>query len=122
MPSYGTLEGKEREEWEKSGVRISYRDLPNNPEQKRKYSVPFNHVLHMDKYDLLIDIKKIYAPIILIAGELDELVTPSDVKDIFDNANEPKNLIVIPQIGHDYRKVDKEIIIVNSEILKLLNS
>lgn len=122
MPSSGPITGKRREEWEQSGISISQRDLPDDRNQTKEFRVPFNHVLDRDQYDAVGDMKKIKAPIVLIAGELDDLVEPEDVKELFENANKPKRFIVIPNIGHDYRLNDDEVKLVNKKILEQLNS
>jgi len=122
MPSSGPIQGQRREEWEKAGINISQRDLPAGENKKIEFRVPFNHVLDRDQYDAVGDVKKIKVPIVLIAGELDDLVPPDDVKEIFDNANDPKKFIVIPNIGHDYRHNDNEVKIVNEKILEQLKS
>lgn len=122
MPSSGPIEGQRREEWEKAKISISQRDLPNDKDKTREFRVPFNHVLDRDQYDAVADAKKIKVPIILIAGELDDLVPPDEVKEIFNNANEPKKFLIIPNMGHDYRHNDNEVKIVNEKILEQLNS
>jgi len=122
MPSSGPIQGQWREEWEKKGIRVSQRDLLNDKDKKIEFRVPFKHVLDRDQYDAVGDAKKIKVPMILIAGELDDLVPPDDVKEIFDNANEPKRFLVISGIGHDYRHNDNEVAVVNEKILEQLNS
>lgn len=121
MPSSGPIEGELREEWEKTGVRISQRDLPDDKNKNKEFHIPFHHVLDRDQYDAIRDVRKIKAPIILIAGELDDLVPSDDVREIFDNANEPKKFIIIPGIGHNYRHNNNEVKIVNEKILEQLN-
>lgn len=116
MPSSGPIEGEWREEWEKAGVDIDQREVPYT-RGKKEFCVPFSHVLDRDQYDVVEEVKKVNIPILLLAGELDNLVEPEDVKEIFDNANEPKKFIIIPGIGHDYRYSDKETTVVNQEIL-----
>lgn len=118
MPSSGSITGKRRAEWEKEGSIFSKRDLPDDKSVVKEFRVPFSHVLDEDKYDVIGDVNKIKAPIILIAGELDNLVLPEDVKEIFDNSNEPKKYIVLKGIGHNYRHNLDEIEIVNNEIIK----
>jgi pimeloyl-ACP methyl ester carboxylesterase len=122
MPSSGPIQGPHREEWERAGVSISQRDLPNDKDKTREFRVPFNHVLDRDQYDAVCDVKKIKVPIIFIAGEWDNLVPSDKVKKIFDSANEPKKFLIIPKIGHDYRYNDSEVKTVNKKILELLNS
>lgn len=122
MPSHGPVTGQKRKKWELSGVNVSYRDLPTNKDKKIKFRVPFNHVLDRDKYDALSDIKKIKVPIVLLAGEFDDLVLPTEVKELFDNANNPKKYLILKKIGHDYRHNSDEINFVNKEIMKLMVS
>jgi len=122
MPSSSMVTGRRREEWKEAGVSISYRDLPDNKNEKREFRVPYSHVEDGNKYDVIGDVKKIKAQIILIAGEFDILVLTKDIKEIFDNANEPKRFLIIPGIGHDYRYSDNEVAIVNEKILEQLDS
>lgn len=121
MPSSGPIQGQRREEWQKNGTKAFQRDLPNDKDKKREFRVPFKHVLDRDQYNAASDAKKIKSPIILIAGALDEIVPPNVVKGIFENANEPKDFLIIPNIRHDYRHNDNEIKIVNKIILERLN-
>ena len=121
MPS-GPVTGQRREKWEKAGIGINQRDLPNNIEEKKEFHVPFSYVLDRDQYNVVGDAKKVRCPIILIAGELDDLASPEDVKEIFDNSNEPKRFFVIKGIEHDYRRNNNEIPIVNKKILEQLKS
>lgn len=87
-----------------------------------EFKVPFSRVLDRDKYNALEDVKKLHTSLILIAGELDEIVLPGDVKKIYENANEPKRFVNIPKIGHDYRHNEPEINLVNEKILEQLDS
>jgi alpha-beta hydrolase superfamily lysophospholipase len=120
MASSGPVIGTQRKEWEKSGVRISLRDLPNNKTGVREFRLPFSHVLDRDQYDAVGDAAKIKAPVILLAGELDTSVLPENVKEIYDNANEPKKFILLKGIDHEYRHDLSEIEVVNKEILDAL--
>ena len=120
MPSSGPIQGQRREEWEKAGIGISSRDLPNKKNEKIEFRVPFQHVLDRDQYDAVGDAGKIKVPIIFIAGELDDIVPAEDVKEIFDNANEPKKFIIIPNIGHNYRHNPNETEVVNTKIMEIL--
>lgn len=117
MPSHGPVEGSRREEWEKEGFKDSDRDIPGSTDRKY-FHIPFKHVLDRDQFDALGDIKKIKASIILIAGELDDLVTPEEVRQLYDAANQPKKYMILEGIGHDYRLNSKEVERVNIAILK----
>ncbi|MBS3169657.1 alpha/beta hydrolase [Candidatus Woesearchaeota archaeon] len=118
MPSHGLVTGQKRNTWKEAGVSVSQRDLPNDKTKKIEFRVPFHYVLDRERYDALEDVKKIKVPLILIAGELDDIVPPKMVKELFDNANSPKEFFVIPNIGHDYRHNMKEIMLINKIILE----
>jgi dienelactone hydrolase len=122
MPSskLTTKIGKRYKDWQKTGISTSYRDLPDNREQKRVFHVPYSHAVDKDKYDVVKDVKKVKVPIIFIAGELDDQCPQELVKEIFNSANEPKKLALISGIGHNYRFNDDEIKLVNKNILKLI--
>lgn len=108
MPSHGPVEGPRREEWEKAGFKESDRDIPESAERKH-FKVPFQHVLDRDQFDALGDVKKIVAPIVFVAGELDDLVPPEEVKELYDAASETKTYILAEGIDHDYRFNPEEI-------------
>ena len=120
MPSSRSMTAKLYlfEEWKKTGFRISKRDLPDNKEQKIEFRVPFSHAEDLERYDVIKEVKKVKAAVVLIAGELDETVPQESVKEIFDNANEPKKFILMPNIGHDYRHDDSEIESLNKKIME----
>ena len=120
MPSSPyTFTGKRREEWEKSGVSVNSRDVPNT-NKTIEFRVPFSHVTDREQYNVFEDVKKVHVPLILVTGELDKAVLPEHVRTIFDKANEPKKFILIEGIGHDYRHHLSQVNIVNEEIVKNL--
>ena len=103
MPSSKqTKSGKIIEEWKEKGFKMSTRDLPNDKNKNRKYRVKFFHIEDSLQYDVVEDARKIEVPVIFIARELDTTCLPKYVKEIYDNANEPKKFILTPGIGHDY--------------------
>lgn len=122
MPSSGPITGQRRREWEATGFELKQKERPDQPGRRREFRVPFSNCRDRDQYDVVADVKKINAPIILITGERDEQVLPADVKEIYDNANEPKKFIVIPGIGHDYRHHADQIKVVNKIILEHINN
>jgi pimeloyl-ACP methyl ester carboxylesterase len=119
MPSTGFFD---HEEWKQAGVKISKRDLPENKNEQKEFRVPFSHVLDLEKYDALGDAAKIKVPVILIAGELDDIVLPEEVVELADKIHGIKKLAIIPRIGHDYRRNEEEISIVNKVIAEQLDS
>ncbi len=42
-----------------------------------------------------------HAPLLILQGDRDEVIPPSQGKALFDAANEPKSLWVIPGAGHN---------------------
>jgi pimeloyl-ACP methyl ester carboxylesterase len=109
----------EKSEWARTGFRISRRDVPGS---KRivEFSVPYSFVRDAKKYNVLDEVPKFETPLLLIAGEKDDLVPPEYVKMIYDKANEPKKFVVMEGIGHDYRYHPEEIKRVNKEIISFL--
>ncbi|MBI4087294.1 MAG: alpha/beta hydrolase [Candidatus Liptonbacteria bacterium] len=116
----GTVGAERMEKWKKDGFRTSTRDIPGKKE-RRGFHVPYSDVEDSRKYDLLGDVKKIKAPMVLVTGELDTTVPPEDVKRIFDKANEPKKMIVMEGIGHNYRNNPDDIKKVDEEVLRGLD-
>jgi esterase/lipase len=116
MPSSNrTVQGKTYEEWKANGFHISKRDIPGTSGM-REYTVPYSHVEDKAKYDVVADVKKIHIPTLYITADKDTIVLPEYVKEIYNNANEPKKLILLEGIGHDYRENSHEIERVNAEI------
>ena len=114
-------EKDEESQWAKDGFHISRRDLPDNPSEKREFKVPYSIVIDSYQYDVSKEVKNIKAPILLIAGEKDDVVVPADVELIYKEASQPKEIITIPNVGHDYRHHSDEIKIVNSAVINYLN-
>jgi len=119
MPPSGHFTGAMREEWKRKSFRITRRDIPGKKEM-REFRVPYSHAEDRDKFDVVKDVKKLHIPIVFIAGELDDIVLPRDVREIFDQANEPKKYIMIKGIGHDYRYSLAEIKMVDDEVMKAI--
>ena len=63
----------------------------------------------------------IKVPVILVVGEIDKSVPLDKVKDLYNHLNDPKSLIVIPGISHDYRHSEKEIEMVNEKIIDIIH-
>lgn len=122
MPSSSPIEVEKREEWKRTGIKISKRDLPDDPENYREFHLPFSHALDLDKYDTLSEAAKIKVPVILITGELDEVVLPEEVQILFNAIGGKKKFVNIPNIGHDYRRKEEEIKVVNGIISEQINA
>jgi len=108
--------------WKKAGIKRSTRDLPDNPNILREFEVPYSFVEDVVSYDALVAVGLIRVPTLLMVGTLDEIITPNHVKPIYDAANYPKELIVLENVGHDYRKIPRDIQTVNSLVVRFLQS
>jgi uncharacterized protein len=118
MPSsLENLKAEKYKIWKDKGYRVSSRDIPNSL-HRQEFKVPYSHVEDLVGFNVFEDIKKVYAPIIVVAGELDDVCLPENVKEIFDLANEPKKYILLKGIGHDYRNYPEQIESMNTKILK----
>lgn len=121
MPSSPySMSGKNRDEWQKNGFSLSQRNIPDRNE-KKEFRVPYSHAQDNDQYNVIDDVKMVKVPIVFLAGTLDEVVLPENVKRIFNNANEPKKYILMEGIGHDYRYNQSEVEAVNNKILEALS-
>ena len=119
MPPYSlirTVNKDKIEKWKVEGFRTSVRDIPNSQE-KKEFKVPYSEVEDGKQYDVLNDVEKLHTPLILVAGELDDVILPEDVRLIYNKANEPKQFILLEGINHDYRHNIDEIKKVNQLVL-----
>lgn len=122
MSSYSISATSDKEtldNWEKEGCKKSFRDTPGEKGSK-EFCVPYAHALDGFQYNALDKISGFHGALILVAGELDDVAKLEDIKLIYDKANDPKKLIFMKDIGHNYRHNDDEIEIVNRKIIKQL--
>jgi fermentation-respiration switch protein FrsA (DUF1100 family) len=57
--------------------------------------------LLLDRFDNLSRIGAVNAPVLVLHGTRDEVVAPNLAQRLFDAANEPKALVMLPQAGHN---------------------
>ena len=62
--------------------------------------VPVRWLLR-DQYDLIGKIKSVHMPLLLLHGELDQVVPVKFGKELFDAANEPKQVVYVADAGHN---------------------
>ena len=86
-----------------NGVRVSKRDLPNDPTKIREFAIPDTHIKDAIQYSAVDD----------------TVVKPELTEEIVSNANNP---YVVRQsgMGHDFRNSQQECDIVMREIEKFL--
>lgn len=107
------------EKWKINDKRISKRDVPNSTETIELIT-PYSYVIDRMQYDLLKKLPTLQAPVIMVAGTEDQLAHPEDVEELFNQIPGTKEYIVIPGIGHDYRKYPEQVQLVNNKILNAL--
>ena len=106
--------------WKQEGSRKSIRDIPNSKDQK-EFNVPYSDIEDSEQYDVLDIVSKLQIPLIFVAGEKDDVIPVEDVKKFYDRAIQPKELIVVEGIDHNYRHHPDEIDKVNKLIIQALN-
>lgn len=109
---------REPEKEKGSEGKRSRRDIPGKSGEYREYIVPHNiRDSEQQSYSAVAAAPNVHVPILFIAGEKDTFIPLDEVKSIYNAANEPKKLIVIPGIGHDYRHNPSEVKTVNDRII-----
>lgn len=113
-PDKGGSESK----W-KNGVRVSKRDLPDNPKEFREFAIPYSYIKDAVKYSASDEVGKIHKPLMIFIALDDTVVLPEWTEEIVKNANGPY-VIRQSNMGHDFRFSQKECDIVFGGIKKFL--
>lgn len=108
--------------WGRERIKVSVRDLPNNKDEKREFRVPYSFVADAINYDALSVVRKVHKPLLMIAGEEDELVSIEEMRELFEKASKPKEFVIIKGVGHNYRFQDNEIAVVNGQVMDFLRT
>jgi pimeloyl-ACP methyl ester carboxylesterase len=106
--------------WPEDGLYRSKRDLPGDFTQIISFEVPKTFVEDSSKLNPKELLTKLRLPMLFIAGGDDKIVSLERMREGFSYANEPKEFVVIPGIGHDYRKFPGQISLVNEQVLKFI--
>ncbi|HEX2284463.1 MAG TPA: alpha/beta hydrolase [Mycobacterium sp.] len=61
--------------------------------------------LLLDKYPSIERIASVHVPVLVIAGDRDDIVPPALSKRLYDAANEPKRWLLVPGAGHNDREL-----------------
>lgn len=107
-------------EWKKLPYKSIIRDLPEDSTKNREFKLPYSFVKDTLKHNVLNVIKNVIQPTLFVVGEKDILVTPTHTQQIYTQANQPKKLVIIKNIDHEYRHRPKEIKLVNQEVVNFL--
>jgi fermentation-respiration switch protein FrsA (DUF1100 family) len=54
-----------------------------------------------NKYDTLAAIRTMRAPLLIVHGDADSIVPAEQGRRLFEAANEPKRLLIVPSAGHN---------------------
>jgi len=103
--------------WKRSGyrvfdVRITRKRLPKK--------LSYNFVEDAKKYDLSKLIKKVGCPIVIVHGDSDIVVPSTHANVLFSSANEPKELIFVSGVNHQYHGKNEKTLetIISENLLK----
>jgi esterase/lipase len=104
--------------WNK-GFRVSNRDLPNNPNEYRKFAIPVSFLQDAIQYSAVDEVKNIYKPLMIFIGLNDQVVPSSETEEIVNAANNPY-VVRLKGVGHDFRNSEEQTNLVAGEIVKFL--
>lgn len=123
MPPLHVFDGKEENEdmraWRETGIKISTRSLPDDPERELQFELPYSFVQDSSKYKLTDILPTLTVPKLFIAGKRDGAIPPAEVRQAYDLALKPKEFHIVDS-GHNYRKVPSAIETVNKLIQAFL--
>jgi esterase/lipase len=108
-----------KSKWPEKGLRHSERDLPNDSQKFRSFSIPYSFAEDMESYSVLDEVKNIDKPLMVFIALEDQSVDPADSEKIVESANNP---YVVRQagIGHSFRQSEQESQLVMSKIEEFL--
>lgn len=93
---------EDESKYDKNKNYTSFRDDPNGSEQVR-FELPGSYFEDAAKYDMSEDLTNCTKPKLFIYGEMDQLITPENVKKTYEMSSNPKQIFGVNS-EHDYRK------------------
>lgn len=79
--------------------------------------VPWAFMEDAGRYNTLDYVANIRSPLLIMLGLAEDTVPPEHTREIFRNAHEPKELVEVEGMIHDYKKFPKYIHFVNSKVI-----
>ncbi|MBI3559608.1 alpha/beta fold hydrolase [Candidatus Gottesmanbacteria bacterium] len=79
--------------------------------------VPWAFMVDAKRYNTLTYVKNVRSPLMIVLGLAEDTVPPEHTRKIFREAHEPKVLLEVEGMSHDYKKVPEHLRYVNSKIL-----
>lgn len=110
---------KSKADWNGKKFRHSKRDLPDNPMQFRSFDVPYSFAEDGLQYSAVNEVKNIYKSLMIFIALDDDVISPELTEKIVKNAKNPY-VVRQPNMGHNFRKSEKECNLVMAEIEKFL--
>lgn len=83
--------------------------------------IPYAFVEDAKNWSALETIKAIKVPLLIILGKEDDTVFPNNTRQIFQAANEPKELFEVEGMNHDYKNHPEQIEIINIKVVRFYN-
>lgn len=98
-------------EWKETGY------LQIESSKYGKFRVPYAFMEDARQYNALDSVQELKQPIMVVVGKADTTVSPADTMQLYEHAHDPKKLVTIEKMGHDYKKypelieeVDKDVV------------
>lgn len=79
--------------------------------------VPWAFMEDAKRYNTLDYVADVRSPLMIMLGLAEDTVPPEHTREIFRKAHEPKALLEVEGMNHDYKKVPKHLRFVNSKII-----
>lgn len=79
--------------------------------------VPWAFMEDAGNYNTLDYVGDLRSPLLIMLGLAEDTVPPEHTREIFRNAHEPKELVEVEGMNHDYKKDPKYIHLVNSNVV-----
>ncbi|NCO12295.1 MAG: hypothetical protein COZ34_05125 [Candidatus Pacebacteria bacterium CG_4_10_14_3_um_filter_34_15] len=82
----------------------------------KKIKIPYAYLEDAMQYDFENLVHKITLPLLVVLGEKDNIVLPSQTEKVFNAGNEPKTLMRFGNMDHFYKKNERVLKEINEEI------
>ncbi|OGE09618.1 hypothetical protein A3A60_01675 [Candidatus Curtissbacteria bacterium RIFCSPLOWO2_01_FULL_42_26] len=80
--------------------------------------IPYAYLEDAKQYDALKEVFKVKNPVLFILGTEDVNVIPEETKELYEKANEPKELFIVDGMDHFYKNFPDKLAVVNKKVLE----
>jgi pimeloyl-ACP methyl ester carboxylesterase len=108
-------------EWKREGFKKYRVTIPNHPDRKREFTVPYSVMEDLQTYNMLSDLSSLQKPKLFVEGRMDNTVSPETVTIAFEASAPPKQLYSVNS-DHLYRLHPEIIEEINHAMLRFLSS